>query len=91
MSISVLLVETPDCCELCRFISYEPMSRCSVLPYRISKINDRLNKLVNCPLRALPERKEIIPLNAESYVNGWNECIDELLTENRKGIKGHDK
>jgi len=39
----------------------------------------------------LPERKEIIPLNAESYVNGWNECIDELLTENRKGIKGHDK
>jgi len=79
MSISVLLVETPECCELCRFISYEPVSRCSVVPYKISKINDRFNKLNSCPLHALPERKEIIPINAESYVNGWNECIDKLL------------
>jgi len=79
MSISVLLVETPDCCELCRFINYEPVSRCSVLPHRMSKINDRLNKLDNCPLHALPEA--IIPCNKEqeAFARGWNACILKII------------
>lgn len=88
MSKSVLILDTPSCCEMCRFVDYEPKCRCRMLSYKDAKINDRFTKLDNCPLRELPERKAVIgidgaigmkELELHGRQKGWNACIDKIL------------
>lgn len=83
MSKSALIVETPSCCELCRFIDYEPKCRCRMLSYKDAKISDRFSKLDNCPLRKLPDEhntdaRQVGEQWAE-FNKGWNACIDNIL------------
>lgn len=82
---SVLILETPNCCELCRFIDYDPKCHCGMLPYEKSKIENRFSKLENCPLRKLPEKHNeddrVVGEEWAVFNKGWNACIDEIMKQ----------
>lgn len=84
MSKSVLILETPSCCELCRFIDYEPKCHCRMLSYKEAKIEDRFAKLDNCPLRELPEKYSVMELDSmqdyeRARAEGYNYCIEGIV------------
>jgi hypothetical protein len=84
MSKAILVMEMPECCEFCRFIDYEPKCNCRMLLYKDAKIEDRLSRLANCPLREIPEYN---PMNPD-YTKGWNDCLDVITGKVRKAGGG---
>ena len=90
MSKSVLVIETPPCCEDCpcmNWASYEDEILCGVLGEELF-VNDKeeVIKSKRCPLKPMPKPKTIGDIeeiiwcdDAETaYGCGWNACIDEL-------------
>lgn len=79
MSKSVLVIDTPENCGKCKFISD---FWCRAIHCRRVPKNDVIPGW--CPLKPLPEKKEyIVPIdNVESQKDiiavGWNACIDEI-------------
>lgn len=79
MSKSVLVIDTPENCGKCKFISG---FWCRAMDGRRVPNNDVIPNW--CPLKPLPERKEyIVPIdNVESQKDiiavGWNACIDKI-------------
>lgn len=79
MSKSVLVIDTPENCGKCKFIS---TFWCRAIHCRRVPNNDVIPGW--CPLKPLPERKEyIVPIdNVESQKDiiavGWNACIDKI-------------
>lgn len=83
MSKSVLILETPSCCGLCRFFKYEPKYRCAMLPCKY-EIVDKFSKLENCPLRSLPEKWSDMELESmqdyeRARAEGYNYCIEKIV------------
>nr|DAM24808.1 MAG TPA: hypothetical protein [Caudoviricetes sp.]DAM33924.1 MAG TPA: hypothetical protein [Caudoviricetes sp.]DAU62045.1 MAG TPA: hypothetical protein [Caudoviricetes sp.] len=82
MSKSVLVIDTPENCGKCKFIS---TFWCRAIHCRRVPNNDVIPGW--CPLKPLPERKEYIaPIdNVESQKDiiavGWNACIDAITKE----------
>lgn len=82
MSKSVLVIDTPENCGKCKFIS---TFWCRAIHCRRVPNNDVIPGW--CPLKPLPERKEYIaPIdNVESQKDiiavGWNTCIDAITKE----------
>ena len=82
MSKSVLVIDTPENCGKCKFIS---TFWCRATGGRRVPNNDVIPGW--CPLKPLPERKEYIaPIdNVESQKDiiavGWNACIDAITKE----------
>lgn len=82
MSKSVLVIDTPENCGKCKFIS---TFWCRTIHCRRVPNNDVIPGW--CPLKPLPERKEYIaPIdNVESQKDiiavGWNACIDAITKE----------
>ena len=82
MSTSVLVIDTPENCGKCKFIS---TFWCRAIHCRRVPNNDVIPGW--CPLKPLPERKEYIaPIdNVESQKDiiavGWNACIDAITKE----------
>ena len=80
MNKSVLVIDTPENCGKCKFISD---FWCSAIHYRRVPNNDVIPGW--CPLKPLPERKEyIVPIdNIESQKDiiavGWNACINTIV------------
>lgn len=83
MSKSVLVIETPENCGKCKFISE---FWCRAMNGRRVPNNDVIPNW--CPLKPLPEKKEyIVPIdNVESQKDiiavGWNACINEITGGN---------
>ena len=79
MRKSVLVIDTPENCGKCKFISG---FWCRAMGDRRVPNNDAISGW--CPLKPLPEKKEyIVPIdNVESQKDiiavGWNKCIDEI-------------
>lgn len=79
MSKSVLVIDTPENCGKCKFISG---FWCRAMNGRRVPNNDVIPNW--CPLKPLPERKEyIVPIdNVESQKDiiavGWNACINKI-------------
>lgn len=79
MSKSVLVMDTPENCGKCKFISG---FWCRAMNGRRVPNNDVIPNW--CPLKPLPERKEyIVPIdNVESQKDiiavGWNACINKI-------------
>lgn len=79
MSKSVLVIDTPENCGKCKFISG---FWCRAMNGRRVPNNDVIPNW--CPLKPLPEKKEyIVPIdNVESQKDiiavGWNACIDAI-------------
>ena len=82
MSKSLLVIDTPENCGKCKFIS---TFWCRAIHCRRVPNNDVIPGW--CPLKPLPERKEYIaPIdNVESQKDiiavGWNACIDAITKE----------
>lgn len=83
MSKSVLVIDTPENCGKCKFISG---FWCRAMNGRRVPNNDVIPNW--CPLKPLPEKKEyIVPIdNVESQKDiiavGWNACINEITGGN---------
>ena len=78
MKKSILIVDTPDNCEKCKFCANEYVDFCILENAEVddaSKIPDW------CPLRPLPEKMTgVAPTDhwINSIKAGWNGCIDEI-------------
>ena len=85
MSKSVLVIDTPENCGKCKFISE---FWCRAMNGRRVPNNDVIPNW--CPLKPLPEKKEyIVPINnVESQKDiiavGWNACLREITETSDK-------
>lgn len=85
MSKSVLVIDTPENCGKCKFISE---FWCRAMDGRRVPNNDVIPNW--CPLKPLPEKKEyIVPIdNVESQKDiiavGWNACLREITETSDK-------
>ena len=87
MSKSVLVIDTPENCGKCKFISE---FWCRAMNNRKVPNNDAIPNW--CPLKPLPEKMKVTGIyNGEyfraggkppSYKVGWNSCIDEITGGN---------
>lgn len=77
MSKSILVIDTPECCDKCRFFCFGNYGakRCSAKDQSIF-LEDKKKKPDWCPLLDLPEKYYPVSMNFES---GYNACIDEIL------------
>lgn len=79
MRKSVLVIDTPENCGKCKFISG---FWCRAMNGRRVPNNDVIPNW--CPLKPLPEKKEyIVPIdnveaNKDIIAVGWNACIDKI-------------
>lgn len=86
MSKSILVIDTPENCGKCPCFLEVATDCCGVN----GKDVDSHGKPDWCPLRDLPEKKEItgdnFSISVETVWNkAWNDCIDEIL----KGVNGN--
>lgn len=78
MSKSVLVIDTPENCGKCKFISG---FWCRAMDGRRVPNNDVIPNW--CPLKPLPEKMTGVAQTDHwnSIKEGWNECIDEITGE----------
>lgn len=84
MKKAVLVVDMPENCEECDFLEWRKDDDWGDGNYCSINGGQCLNckKPDWCPLRELPEKKDVLPIGAESYVSGWNDYVDMLNTQN---------
>ena len=81
MEKAILVIDMPECCCSCDYCN-----EFGVCKY-VGNVEDafyRGLRYVKCPLRQLPEKKEVkIPnyVNDHEYECGWNDCLNEILGE----------
>ena len=68
--------------------TYQSLFRCKYEPDGLDEdegdmvyLNDIMMKSKPewCPLREVPQKPDYPPINEQSYVAGWNACIDEIM------------
>lgn len=78
MSKSILVIDTPECCDYCpvgRIFGMEGQVEC--MEGKDIRVNNNGRTIPDwCPLRDLPEKYYPVSMNFES---GYNACIDEIL------------
>lgn len=85
MNKSILVVDTPKICGDCwLFVNYD--SKHQHCNYLWEDVRYRDKPLSNCPLKELPQKRELPKLYEDNYelkaeIKGWNACIDEILGE----------
>ncbi len=83
---AILVIDKPESCTSCLLGIYNKKWFC-LKTLKDIDITDRYNIPEWCPLRPLPQKKEIrdsIQFRgfAEEYrKEGWNECLDEITGE----------
>ena len=86
MSKSLLVIETPECCEKC-MINLDGFCLAVLEPNEcveggeMRKETPKACKPEWCPLRSVPERRNESDTCYESdyyRAQGWNSCIDEI-------------
>lgn len=83
MSKSILVIDTPENCEQCRFSGCDE-DVCCLEDQLISEREYFDKKPDWCPLKDVPDKKEITDDNFSLSVDNvwnkaWNACIDEIL------------
>ena len=87
MSKSVLVIDTPGSCTWCNFFIFDGdmnMDSCMARETARSVDLEKYDKPDWCPLKPLPEKDNgDYPANTSdaSFVEGWNQCIDEITGE----------
>lgn len=82
MSKSVLVIDTPENCGKCKFISG---FWCRAMHCRRVPNNDVIPCW--CPLKPLPEKDDFDDLYDEYYTgyhDGWNDCLREIVRGKNK-------
>ena len=80
MSKSILVIDTPENCAVCRLKIglYCKENGNSIAKYFY---NDKPNW---CPLKPMPQSgNSLIDDCKEYYTDGWNDCLDEILGEEK--------
>lgn len=82
MSKSVLVIDTPENCGKCKFISE---FWCRAMDGRRVPNNDVIPNW--CPLKPLPEKMTGVAITDHwnSIKAGWNQCIDAITGGNADG------
>lgn len=94
MGKAVLVMDLPESCDKCylaRFVdSEEERVMCSIDRMTSMAVEDAIEKKPDwCPLRKLPEKKQLS--NCKNFtdlgwVNGWNACLDVI-----EGVKSYEQ
>lgn len=84
MAKAMLIMDMPSSCEECDFFEelrwnrhYCTQKNCKEIEGYVSDF--RYEKPYWCPLREVPQKPDYPPINENSYVAGYNDCIDEML------------
>lgn len=86
MSKAVLVMDMPEDCTMCKFWNSKD-DECYATGVEELSLNSEEAKPDWCPLRELPEKREINH-NKNHYISnfwtdaksvGWNACLDEIL------------
>lgn len=77
MAKAMLIMDMPSSCSECDFCEHEDEGwlYCT----RCDKTALAFEKPTWCPLREVPQKPDYPPINENSYVAGYNACIDEIL------------
>lgn len=96
MSKSILVIDTPECCDYCpvgRIFGMAGQVEC--MEGKDVRVNNNGRTIPDwCPLLDLPERMKynnIIPISKQhsvDYMNGYNACIDEILKGKNENDEG---
>lgn len=79
----VATFDAPSCCCDCRVLREVPVDPYLYCMIAKKTLGDLSIIQEWCPLKALPEKK--VPYGSDifnDYINGWNDCVDEILGEN---------
>lgn len=83
---AILVIDKPESCTSCLLGIYNKKWFCLDTNKDID-ICDRYNIPEWCPLKPMPQKKEetfaywIAQGDPESYINGWNDCLDKIMGE----------
>lgn len=79
MSKSILVIDTPAKCNVCRFSDRDV----DCIPEEYCKAHKDEREIINgrekpdwCPLKEVPQKYEPVSMNFE---RGFNSCVDEIL------------
>ena len=81
MAKAVLVIDMPEqVCQKCA-LCYETENDDEYLCCAVGKLLPDGEKPDWCPLRELPEKKELYLSinNQKGYCEGWNACLDKIL------------
>lgn len=80
MSKVILVMDVPTSCRKCMcYVLGESHNFCSVTKFKIFNGSTISH---HCPLKWIPEKKSYIGGSYDDgYVDGYNDCIDEILGE----------
>lgn len=82
MSKAILVIDMPDSCDVCKFCYYTT-GETPVCSLENMIIHNPKYKL-GCPLKKPPEKDEYylgMSETSAAYVDGWNDCLEEVLEE----------
>lgn len=96
MAKAVLVIDIPESCSKCKFMyEFQGIKKCQLMNVlnngdsKLSQSTFTQKRHDRCPLRELPEKKEI-NYNKNHYMSnfwtgakrvGWNACLNEILKE----------
>lgn len=93
MSKSVLVIDTPECCDGCEMCDRIPGPWCRATGNVIAG-DPESGRAAGCPLKPMPEKRSdaFVYTNVDgyktvrenSYASGWNECINKILGGNNE-------
>ena len=91
MRKSVLVMKTPEKCLDCNLCALDMDGSLSCYYYKkeiCSNVGENNSRPEWCPLRPLPDRKEITETykwedRLPSFKCGWNWCLDEITGRNK--------
>lgn len=88
MSKSILVIDTPDKCSMCKFINRTDEGYCYC---RVFDFDYQINQYMStpkekpdwCPLKEIPKKRShnLPDCRLKVYDSGWNDCLDEILGE----------
>ena len=81
MNKSILVIDTPSCCNECKFLNdnYDYPECIITGESRGYNFKTRENKMDKCPLKPLPKK---IDFNG-AFEAGYNYCINDILGGNK--------
>lgn len=79
MSNGIIVVKVPDKCCNCRMCfenEYYDQFECYFKPGTEIRVDEEKQEW--CPIKPLPKKSDVTPLSNNSYLAGWNDCLDEI-------------
>lgn len=88
MGKGIIVLDMPQNCQWCPFV-IKDMRLKTGLCAAWENLHDDMRIIPPdyekpdwCPVQKMPEKKDIVPLSSESWVSGWNDCVDTINEQN---------